>query len=1077
MQSPPPRARLSLLALLTCAPLLAQTRPPLPPPERDAEPVRLEAFTVTGSNIRRVDAELALPVTRLDTTELELRGAATMSELFETLGIAEPSAISELNFGAQDARGDVASVDLRGLGTGSTLVLINGRRMAPHPISMAENGVPSLAANINSVPRALVDQVEILRDGASAIYGADAAAGVINHLISRTYEGRQLTLRGSMTQHGGANEFRVTAAQGLRSGKTHLATSVDIFHRDALSASQRKWSRESDLRLTRALPAPWNGVPLLDANGTTVRDNDFDNSQAISRYGQWQRGFIQPDYTTFIGSRPTGNVGIVTSTTPSTSATTSANGTWYMYPGPGGEIKFKQTAPSRNLDSEERTFYRNAGRWRILVPKADRQQVGLFLDRPLNNRVDAFGDLLLYHSKTYSGRPMVDWDNVGEPGIYLPASNPYNPFGTRFYHPTGSPNPDGTPRLTGAPADVTMIGGVSLVEGKPRIIEVRSLAYRGLAGVRGRLGTDWQWESGLMYSGAQTHEYEHFFFRESLLRRALARTDATALNPFGTTFKIVNGVIQADRPYTNPASVLEPLYVTDERFGRTGLALWDARLNGELGRLFRGGRIGAAAGVEVRHETFQDKRPVYSGMNPPGAGADFPYLRDEDNDIVSLSPNVPIDAKQTILAAYSEVSLPFITGDNSLPLVRSLELSLAGRFEHFSIHGQSTKPKAGVFWKPVSWLKVRSSFNESFRAPNLVQTNVTPLRRNIVANDPYRSDVTGLASDGSVRRRVYRQGNQTLQPEEARSWLGGLVVDVPGVRGLSLTFDYWRIRQRNVIANIGAPATLQRDELALELATQAALAAGTPIDRIDLGSGTAAYQGSGKVTRAAVSEEDRAAFAAYNARQSSNASRRAPVGAVVSIIDDYVNLGRRELEGYEAGLRWQAPRTRFGQFTFNSEATRYLRREEQAEATDPVLSLLERNGRARWRASGSIHWRRGPWSAGWFTNYFGSFVDTSAATTEAVYRALGGPSYIRVFNDNGITRYLLRVEPAWLHNASVTRRFGSDAPAWFRNVSVRLAVNNVLDTDPPLADEASGYAAGTANVRGRQFAFEVTKRF
>src|SRR5205823_14702792 len=113
----------------------------------------------------------------------------------------------EIHNGPQLARGDVASVDLRGLGSDSTLTLINGRQMAPHPTSMAENGVPSLAVNINAVPRALISRVEILRDGASAIYGADAAAGVINNYVSRDYVGRSVTVRGSMTQHRGANEF------------------------------------------------------------------------------------------------------------------------------------------------------------------------------------------------------------------------------------------------------------------------------------------------------------------------------------------------------------------------------------------------------------------------------------------------------------------------------------------------------------------------------------------------------------------------------------------------------------------------------------------------------------------------------------------------------------------------------------------------------------------------------------------------------------------------------------------------------------------------------------------------------
>jgi iron complex outermembrane receptor protein len=488
-------------------------------------------------------------------------------------------------------------------------------------------------------------------------------------------------------------------------------------------------------------------------------------------------------------------------------------------------------------------------------------------------------------------------------------------------------------------------------------------------------------------------------------------------------------------------------------------------------------RIGLASGVEVRHETYEDQRPVYSGRNPPGSGAQFPFLRENDNDILALSPNVPIDAQQTIFAVYSEVALPFITSANRVPLVDALELSLAGRFEHFSIHGQTTKPKASLYWKPAPWLKLRGAYNQSFRAPNLVQTNITPLRRNIDANDPYRGEVTGLPADATVRRLTYRQGNQNLKPETADSWVSGFVLDVPKVRGLSLTFDYWRIRQEDVLANIGAPATLLRDELALDLATQAALAAGTPIDQIDLGSGTAGYKGNAKVTRAPVSAADRAAYAAYNARQASNATRRAPVGEFVSLVDDYINLGSRELEGYELGFRWRAPRGRFGQFTLSGDATRYLRREEQEDAASPVLSLLGRNGRAKWRASGSLTWRHGAWSAGWFTSYYGSFVDTSAATTEAVYRALGGPGYIRVFNDNGITRYLLRVAPMISHNANVGYRFGAESHRWLRGVSARLALNNVFDRDPSLADETNAYVGGTANIRGRQVSLELTKRF
>ena len=1050
------------------------------------EAVKLEAFTVTGSNIRRVDAETALPVTVIDKSDLDVRGAATMAELFETIGAAEISGITEINNGPQQARGDVASIDLRGIGSGSTLTLLNGRRMAPHPISMAENGVPSLAVNINTIPRAMVDRVEILRDGASAIYGADAAAGVINSRVSRNVEGRGVTLKGSLTQHGGANEFNVTAYDAFKRGRTHLAVSIDYFHRDALSAHDRSFSKDADFRASRALPAPWNGLPLPDPSSTTggvfARDNDFRNANGVNQWGQWQRGTVQPDFLTFVGSRPAGNVGITTSTTPPVGvATMATTGMFYLWPDASG-VNFKQTAPSTNIDSPENASYSNWNKWKMLVPATDRVQFATFLDHTINERLSAFGDLLFYRAYSRTGREPVNAKNTDDQGIYMPAANPYNPFGTRFYHPTGAPNADGTLRLTGAPADVSLWTGISPGQNtgggfKPRVTEVDTYSWRAMGGLRGKLGENWEWESALLASGSQTHEYEHFQVRESRLRTALNRTDATAFNPFPVTFKIANNQIVVDRLFDNPTAITDAIYDDEDRFGRTGLFLWDAKINGQLWRLFGGGRLAIASGTEVRYETYADKRAAFVGLNPPGSGSQFPLLREGDNDFLALSSNVPIKAQQTIYAAYVETALPFVTRENRKPLIEALELTLAGRFEHFSIHGQTTKPKASVVWKPAPFLKLRSSVAESFRAPNLVQTNITPLRRQIGADDSYRFEVTALPSDGVAQRTVFRQGNQNLQPEEANSWVAGFVLEVPKVRGLSFSFDYFHLNQNKVIENVGAANAIDRDELLLDLATRAALAAGTPIGVIDLGSGTTAYKGSSKVIRKPVTREDRAAFEAYNARQASNNSRRAVVGEIDSVIDDYLNLSGRDIQGYEFGMQWRGPKTRLGQFSFNSEATHYVLRRAKADEVSPILDELERNGRTKWRANASLSWRQGPLSAGWFSNYFGSFVDTSAATTEPIYRALGGPDYIRVFNDNGITRYLLRVDPMITHNAWLTYRFDRRDSRWLGGTTVRVGVINILDRDPQLADEQYGYVSGSANPRGRQFTFDFSRKF
>lgn len=1076
-----PAAALSLSLLAPT--VFAQQAAPARSSEASNEgAIQLDAFVVTGSNIRRVDAETALPVSVFEPIDISARGAATMAELFDTLGAAEISAITEINNGPQLARGDVASVDLRGIGSGSTLTLVNGRRMAPHPISMAENGVPSLAVNINAVPRALIGRVEILRDGASAIYGADAAAGVINNIVSRTYTGRQVSLRGSMTQHGGANEIGATYAEGFKFGKTHFSISIDYFHRDALAANDRKWASNSDQLKTRDLPAPWNGLPLTLPDGSVVRENDFDNSNNVNQWGQWQRGFIQSDYLTFVGSRPEGNRGIVTSgTIPTGVATMATDGTFYLWPSPDG-IAFKSSRPSKNIDNVEDATYSNWNQWKFLIPRTSRYQVGMFLDRNINDRVSLFGDLLFYAAHSVNRREPVNFKNTDDQGIYVSRYNPYNPFGVRFYDPAGLPNSDGTPRLVGTPADVSVWTGVSPGQNTgggfhSRMTEVFSYSFRALAGLRGRLGDVWEWESAVLASGAQTHEYEHYQVRESRLRQALDSRDSTALNPFPVTFKVVNNQIVVDKPFTNPDSVLDPLYDDEDRFGRTNLFLWDARVTGRPWRLFKGGDIGVAAGTEVRYETFQDKRADYVGFNPPGSGAYFPYLREGDNDFLALSPNAAIAARQTIFATYAEVALPFVTRANRIPLIETLEITGAARYEHFSIFGQTTKPKASLVWHPVRWIKLRASIAESFRSPNLPQTNVAALKRQSSFSDSYRSTVTGLISDGSQQRTSYRQGNQNLKPEEAQTTSGGIVIEVPKVRGLSFTFDYFKINQNSVIENRGASATASYDSLMLQLATQAALAAGTPIDKIDLGSGTENYQGYRFVNREKVTDADRAAFAAYNAKQPTTATMRAPVGELISVIDSYVNLSGRDLQGYEMGFQYRMPKTNLGQFTLSGEATHYVLRRSQAEPGARILDELDRNGRVSWRANSSLTWKRNQLSAGWFVNYFGGFVDTSAETTANVYNALGAPGYVKVFNDNGAIRYLLRVPAVYTHNAWASYQFSRSAPLYLKGVTLRVGVNNVFDKEPPIADESLGYGGTSLTTRGRQFTFQMTKTF
>jgi outer membrane cobalamin receptor len=197
------------LGLSAFIPLLAFGQAAAPAPREEV--VKLEAFAVTGSNIKRLEVEKVLPVTVFDAPSIEVRDAGQPSDLLTALPQVTGLPGNETATLGATARGDNASLSLRGIASSNTLVLLNGRRLAPHPISQSEAGVPMLSTNVNQLPNRGIDRVEVLRDGrASSVYGSDAVAGVINYGMQRNFRGTELALRYGQTRYGDGQEDRAT---------------------------------------------------------------------------------------------------------------------------------------------------------------------------------------------------------------------------------------------------------------------------------------------------------------------------------------------------------------------------------------------------------------------------------------------------------------------------------------------------------------------------------------------------------------------------------------------------------------------------------------------------------------------------------------------------------------------------------------------------------------------------------------------------------------------------------------------------------------------------------------------------
>ena len=1041
-----------LLGAVLIGPVLVRGQPAASGPE-PGEPVQLEKFSVTGSHLRRTDQEKVLPVTLLGREQFEARDASEPADLLTMVPAVTGLPLNETaTLGAQ-ARGDDAAIAMRGLPSGDTLILLNGRRLAPHPISTVEGSVPSLSVNVNQLPNRGLDRVEVLRDGASAVYGTDAVAGVVNFITQRDFRGTELALRFGETAEGDGREYRATLTHGrdFAGGRGRFLTTLDYYDRGAILAGDRAFSAESDF--TGHAPAPWNDV---------TKSTAFFSRTSTSAFGSYSLGVLNADGT-FTAARPPGIP----------ASLVAASGQFFLVPTAGG-TGFKTTTPART--GLERDYYWNNNAYRVIQPESRRTNWFNSLEYDLNDRLTFFTDLSLYQARSVTYREPDGISASTDGNIVVPAASPYNPFGTRFWSPTGAPNADGTARLTGTPAAV-VITNKRLADLATRTATITDSVYRGVAGLRGQLAGTWTWEGALLYSTARVTDSEAGADRKSLLQQAINQADpAAAYNPFGYNFAVQNGALAVTGPSASPDRVTSTFRAPFVRDGITKLGSGDVHAAGDIVPLWGGNTIAGAAGGEFRYEAYDDFRPPYAGLNPPGSGLD-----PASNDFLGFSPNSDTHANRHVSAAYAEVMVPLVGRANRLPGVDALELTAAGRYEAYSDFGSTTKPKLGVNWRPVNWALVRASYNQGFHAPNLAELFTGSLIRTATnTTDSYRSIVTGLPTDGSSNRRSLSSGNLTLKPESSTGRSAGIVIDVPKLTGLSLSVDYWEIRQQNVISGPTATEAVNSDRDVLVAATQAALAAGTPVAQIDLGSATANYRGDPAVVRLPVTQADRDFFAAYNAGKPAD-QQRATVGAIDLIRLTFFNKAEQFVNGVDFDLTYRLPPTALGNFTFDTAWTYLIDFYSYDAPGKPKTVLRGQNsfaapGAAVWRGTTTLTWRRAQWDAGLSAYYIGRYQDSNATTTQGIYQSLGSPGYIDPVYTGGAWVYRYVVHDSLTYNAYVSYRLRTNN-RYFRNTTVRLGVVNLLDEAPPLSSDSRGYDPAVYNqlARGQTWSVQVTK--
>ena len=404
-----------------------------------------ETITIIGSHIKRATDIETLPVTALSMDDIENTAAMTGDELLRSIpqmggiNFGESTGSSNVN----DARGDVGGVNLRGIGPGNTLVLLNGRRLVNHPgtqIKSLLNRVPANTVNSNTLPVSGLRSLEVLRDGAAAIYGSDAIAGVINYSLDTDYVGNKVSLRYGTSEGTSLDETTFSYLTGMEfnEGRSNLVGSVNIYKRNGMPATERPYSASHDRRNYPGLPEDFVGDSQLDNRSTDTPWGEF----STSTLGTFH---LQPDSQS----------GCVTSPLNVTGVCVDQGST-------GSDVRFDR------------------GTTRPLSSDVDRLNLYAHFTHTLKDNLEFFSEAIFYKAELSNSS---EQNHGGSRHRFTIAADAYyNPFSEEV--------------------TVRKFRPVNL---GPRNVTVDDTSYRVLAGFNGFSG-DWDWEGAAFYSEAETND-------------------------------------------------------------------------------------------------------------------------------------------------------------------------------------------------------------------------------------------------------------------------------------------------------------------------------------------------------------------------------------------------------------------------------------------------------------------------------------------------------------------------------------------------------------------------------------------
>ncbi len=752
---------LPIIVGVFCLVLVAFAQDPAPTPQTTGQTgVITEQVIVTGSNIPTAEEVGPQPVDTYRRIDIERLGVRSATDLVQKLPVATGASINENLNTIGDGR---TEIDLRGLFSRETLVLQDGRRLASDGFAGYEVGLNFFfggPVDLNLFPLGLIDHIDILKDGASAIYGSDAVGGVFNVWLIHRFRGVEIYASYGNTNLGASNdqgEERAYLLAGTGDDKTDIVVYAEVYNRSAIYSRDRDISSNADF--TRF-------------GGVDERWDDF-----AGRVGNF---VYQPSRNRGAGS-PTGHAFPNVANDPQYVPLSSL---------PREQQRFNFEALTPAMAPVDREYLYGS-----LDTKLCQQYLELFADfkyvrsfwdgalAPAPFTLDVFTDASNPFGITHGINPaFVSGHGGSTPGFSVPIQNPFNPFTVADYTSPGGSDPNHPEtRISAVPPGTQLTTGVryAALEAGLRTDKVTAHNYEFTGGLNGNLGqfgdylTTWSWQAGFRYN--EDHRTERFggIVDSNALRAALLDTNpATAFNPFGIN--------------QNSPAVIDKVFATTHRLGTISLVLEDLKLYGELWNL-PAGPISFAVGSEHRTEHERDEPDA---LMASGQTIGAPKLSIDQEE---LQPNfLPTKGSRDVWSMYWEVRVPVTSPVWNFPGLYSLELGYQERYDNYSDFGATEKPKFFVRWQPIdSSLTLRATYNEAYHAPTLGELYTSQARVFSFVPDP-----AGLTPDIGIKTTI--GGNPNLNAEVAYEWTYGVVcTPAKFIKGLTLSVDFYHIDLRN----------------------------------------------------------------------------------------------------------------------------------------------------------------------------------------------------------------------------------------------------------------------------------------